>query len=79
MARLIGPAHPDGMRQTIAAGDDLPQAQRDQQQPALMIRASSPAALLRLIPHLLGFVPRGQPDRDRGRAAPRPHPGHAPL
>src|SRR6267154_439713 len=74
MARLIGPAHPDGMRQTIAAGDALPQAQRDKQQPTLMIRASSPAALLRLIPHLLGFVPEASlivigvaPPRDRIR------------
>jgi hypothetical protein len=62
------------MRQTIAGGDDLPQAQRDQQQPTLMIRASSPAALLRLIPHLLGFVPEASlivigvaPPRDRIR------------
>ena len=45
------------MRQTIAAGDDLPHAPHDQQQPALVARAGSPGALLRLIPHLLGFVP----------------------
>ncbi len=60
------------MRQTIAAGDDLPQAQHDQQQPTLVVRAGSPAALLRLIPHLLGFVPEASlivigvaPPRDR--------------
>jgi hypothetical protein len=60
------------MKQTIAAGDDLPQAQHDQQQPTLVVRAGSPAALLRLIPHLLGFVPEASlivigvaPPRDR--------------
>ena len=64
----------DGMKQTIAAGDDLPQAQHDQQQPTLVVRAGSPAALLRLIPHLLGFVPEASlivigvaPPRDRIR------------
>ena len=64
----------DGMRQTIAAGDDLPQAQHDQQQPTLVVRAGSPATLLRLIPHLLGFVPEASlivigvaPPRDRIR------------
>ena len=62
------------MRQTIAAGDDLPQAQHDQQQPTLVVRAGSPGALLRLIPHLLGFVPEASlivigvaPPRDRIR------------
>ncbi len=62
------------MRQTIAAGDDLPQAQHDQQQPILVVRPSSPGALLRLIPHLLGFVPEASlivigvaPPRDRIR------------
>jgi Domain of unknown function (DUF4192) len=56
------------MTQTLTAGDDLP---RDQQ-PALVVRAGSPAALLRLIPHLLGFVPETSlivigvtPPRDR--------------
>ena len=64
----------DGMRQTVAAGDDLPQAQHDQQQPTLVARAGSPGALLRLIPHLLGFVPEASlivigvtPPRDRIR------------
>src|SRR5271170_5755877 len=47
----------EGMTHTLAAGDDLPQAQHDPQQPTLVIRAGSPGALLRLIPHLLGFVP----------------------
>ena len=62
------------MRQTVAAGDDLPQAQHDQQQPTLVARAGSPGALLRLIPHLLGFVPEASlivigvtPPRDRIR------------
>jgi hypothetical protein len=62
------------MRQTISAGDELPQAQHDQQQPTLVVRAGSPAALLRLIPHLLGFVPEASlivigvaPPRDRIR------------
>ncbi len=54
------------MRHTITAGDDLPQDRQDrqdpqdpqdQQQPAPVVRAGSPAALLRLVPHLLGFVP----------------------
>ena len=67
------------MRQTIAAGDDLPRAQHDQQQPTLMIRASSPAALLRLIPHLLGFVPEASLIVIGVAPAPGPHPGHAPL
>jgi len=60
------------MRQTIAAGDDLPHARHDQQRPALVARAGSPGALLRLIPHLLGFVPEASlivigvaPPRDR--------------
>jgi Domain of unknown function (DUF4192) len=64
----------DGMRQIIAAGDDLPQAQHDQQQPTLVVRAGSPGALLRLVPHLLGFVPEASlivigvaPPRDRIR------------
>jgi Domain of unknown function (DUF4192) len=67
------------MRQTITAGDDLPQAphdpqQQDPQQPNLVVRAGSPGALLRLVPHLLGFVPEASlvvigvaPPRDRIR------------
>ena len=58
------------MKQTLAAGDDLPQ-DRDHQ-PTLVVRAGSPAALLRLVPHLLGFVPETSlivmgvtPPRDR--------------
>jgi hypothetical protein len=61
------------MRQTLTAGDDLPPAQNDQQ-PNLIARAGSPAALLRLVPHLLGFVPETSllvigvaPPRDRIR------------
>jgi uncharacterized protein DUF4192 len=62
------------MRQTITAGDDLPQAPNDPQQPSLVVRAGTPAALLRLVPHLLGFVPEASlivigvaPPRDRIR------------
>jgi Domain of unknown function (DUF4192) len=61
------------MRQTLAAGDDLPPAHLDQQ-PDLVIRAGSPTALLRLVPHLMGFVPAASlvvigvaPPRDRIR------------
>jgi Domain of unknown function (DUF4192) len=60
------------MRQTLAASDDLPQDQ--DQQPSLVVRADSPAALLRLVPHLLGFMPEASlvvigvaPPRDRIR------------
>jgi hypothetical protein len=56
------------MTQTLTAGDDLP----PDQQPTLVVRAGSPAALLRLVPHLLGFVPETSlvvmgvtPPRDR--------------
>jgi hypothetical protein len=58
------------MRQTLAAGDDLPQ----DQEPAVVVRAGSPSALLQLIPHLLGFMPEASlvvigvtPPRDRIR------------
>jgi Domain of unknown function (DUF4192) len=44
------------MRHTIAAGDDLPRPPHDQE-PGLVVRAGSPGALLRLVPHLVGFVP----------------------
>jgi hypothetical protein len=61
------------MRQTLAAGDDLPQAPHDQES-AVVVRAGSPAALLRLVPRLLGFVPEMSlivigvtPPRDRIR------------
>jgi Domain of unknown function (DUF4192) len=60
------------MTQTITAGDDPLQGQ--DQQPTLVVRAGSPAALLRLVPHLLGFVPEASlivigvaPPRDRIR------------
>jgi Domain of unknown function (DUF4192) len=59
------------MRQTLTAGDDLPQDPQDQQ-PSFVVRAGSPAALLRLVPHLLGFIPEASlvvigvtPPRDR--------------
>jgi Domain of unknown function (DUF4192) len=59
------------MRQNLAAGDDLPRTQNDQQ-PTVVVRAGSPAALLRLVPHLIGFVPEASlvvigvaPPRDR--------------
>jgi Domain of unknown function (DUF4192) len=58
------------MTQTITAGDDPLQGQ--DQQPTLVVRAGSPAALLRLVPRLLGFVPAASlivigvtPPRDR--------------
>jgi uncharacterized protein DUF4192 len=60
------------MTQTITAGDDLPQDH--DQQPTVVVRAGSPTALLRLVPHLLGFVPEASlivigvtPPRDRIR------------
>ena len=63
------------MRQTITAADDLPQSPHDRDpQPTLVVRAGSPAALLRLVPHLLGFMPEASlvvigvaPPRDRIR------------
>src|SRR5579859_6733291 len=58
------------MRQTLPADGNLPH----DQDPALVVRAGSPAALLRLIPHLTGFVPETSlivigvsPPRDRIR------------
>jgi hypothetical protein len=73
------------MTQTLTAGDDLPE-----DQPTLLVRAGSPAALLRLVPHLLGFVPETSlvvigvtPPRDRVRVTLRydlpdpPEPGLA--
>jgi hypothetical protein len=73
MADLSAEPDADGMRQTLTAGDDLPPAP-DDQEPSLVIRAGSPAALLKLVPHLLGFVPEASlvvigvtPPRDRIR------------
>jgi len=61
------------MNQTLAASDDLPRPPHPQE-PAVVVRAGSPPALLRLIPHLLGFVPAKSliviglaPPRDRIR------------
>jgi Domain of unknown function (DUF4192) len=59
-------------------GHDLQSPQdpqgRDDRQPDLVVRAGSPAALLTLVPHLLGFVPEASlvvigvaPPRDRIR------------
>ena len=82
--------HAGGMRQAITAGDDTPQTPRNSRipqtppdsraaQPSVVVRADSPAALLAVIPHLLGFMPEASvvvigltPPRDRG-------PGHAPV
>src|SRR5580700_2845919 len=63
------------MRQTITAADDLPRSPHARDpQPTLVVRAGSPAALLRLVPHLLGFMPEASlivigvtPPRDRIR------------
>jgi hypothetical protein len=44
------------MRQTSTAGDDTPQTPQTSQ-PSTVIRAGSPAALLAVVPHLLGFAP----------------------
>jgi Domain of unknown function (DUF4192) len=59
------------MTHTLTAGDDLPQDPQNRP-PDLVVRAGSPSALLRLIPHLLGFVPETSlivigvmPPRDR--------------
>jgi hypothetical protein len=59
------------MTHTPTAGDDLP-PDRPGQPAGHVVRASSPAALLRLIPHLLGFAPEASvvvigvaPPRDR--------------
>ena len=51
--------HAGGMRQAITAGDDTPQTPPDSRaaQPGVVVRAGSPAALLAVIPHLLGFMP----------------------
>jgi hypothetical protein len=76
------------MRQTLTAGDDSPRDHTDQE-PGVVVRAGSPAALLRLVPHLLGFVPEASlvvigvaPPRDRVRVTLRydlPDPPEADL
>jgi hypothetical protein len=65
------PPDPQGARHPHDPRD--PQARHDRQ-PDLVVRAGSPAALLTLIPHLLGFVPEASlivigvtPPRDRIR------------
>src|SRR5271165_5237534 len=73
------------MRQAITAGDDTPQTPQNSRapqappdpraaQPGVVVRAGSPAALLAVIPHLLGFMPEASvvvigltPPRDRVR------------
>ena len=47
------------MRQAITAGGDTPQTPPDSRaaQPGVVVRVDSPAALLAVIPHLLGFMP----------------------
>jgi hypothetical protein len=61
------------MKQTLTASDDQPRPSHDQE-PAVVVRAGSPATLLRLVPRLLGFVPETSlvvigvaPPRDRIR------------
>jgi len=88
------------MRQAITAGDDTPQAPRNSRtpqappnsraaQPSIVVRVDSPAALLAVIPHLLGFMPEASvvvigltPPRDRVRVTLRydlPDPPEADL
>jgi Domain of unknown function (DUF4192) len=64
------------MTQTTTAGDGSPEGPQGPQgpQPGFVVRAGSPAAMLRLVPHLLGFVPETSlvvigvtPPRDRIR------------
>ena len=73
------------MTQAITAGDDTPQTPQNSRtpqtpldsqtaQPSIVARVDSPAALLAVIPHLLGFVPAASvvvigltPPRDRVR------------
>lgn len=77
--------HAGGMRQAITAGDDTPQTPQNSRipqtppnsraaQPGTVVRVDSPAALLAVIPHLLGFMPEASvvvigltPPRDRVR------------
>jgi hypothetical protein len=79
------------MRQAITAGDDTPQTPRNSRttQPGIAVRVDSPAALLAVIPHLLGFTPEASvvvigltPPRDRVRVTLRydlPDPPEADL
>ncbi len=67
------------MRQTATAGDDTPQTPQTVQtfadpEPGIVLRVSSPTALLAVIPHLIGFWPAASvviiglaPPRDRIR------------
>jgi hypothetical protein len=92
--------HAGRMRQAITAGDDTPQTPQNSRtpqapsdsrtaQPAIVVRADSPAALLAVIPHLLGFMPEASivvigltPPRDRVRVTLRydlPDPPEAEL
>jgi hypothetical protein len=60
VAGLFVKPHAGDMAQTITAGDETPQNRQDSAAtPANPVRfsADSPAALLAVIPHLLGFVP----------------------
>src|SRR5579863_7770466 len=70
------PAHYDCMRQTATAGDDTPQTPQNcpDPEPGIVVRVSSPPALLAVIPHLIGFWPAASvviigltPPRDRIR------------
>ncbi len=88
------------MRQAITAGDDTPQTPQNSQaaqtppdsraaQPGIVVRVDSPAALLAVVPHLLGFMPAASvvvigltPPRDRVRVTLRydlPDPADADL
>ena len=92
--------HAGGMRQAITAGDATPQTPRNSRipqtppnsraaQPGTVVRAGSPAALLAVVPHLLGFMPAASvvvigltPPRDRVRVTLRydlPDPPEADL
>ncbi len=48
-------------------------------QPSVVVRVDSPAALLAVVPHLLGFMPEASIVVIGLDAAARPHPGHAPV
>ena len=88
------------MRQAITAGDDTPQTPQNPRipqtppdsrtaQPSIVVRVDSPAALLAVVPHLLGFMPEVSvvvigltPPRDRIRVTLRydlPDPPEADL